>query len=280
MSLPSPIAAALLVAGDRFLTALLVNIILFVGAIVMRQRMLTARGLRHALFLGLLLWTSGGLRVYSLCFSFLVLGSLATRIGLREKQARGIAEKRGGARGPENLWGAAAAAAVCAVLGAVLPPVVLLCGFDHAVSAFVQSLANIAYVAAISTKMSDTLSSEIGKAYGGDTYLLTTLKKVPRGTEGGVSVEGTLAGVVGSAIAALWAAAVGILAANNGVSVAFAVLVVVAAAFVATTAESVIGATLQKQRSWSNEFVNLLNTSIGACASVVIVLAGRLFGLA
>ena len=39
------------------------------------------------------------------------------------------------------------------------------------------------------------MSSEIGKAYGKRAYLLTTLREVPRGTEGAVSLEGSVAGV-------------------------------------------------------------------------------------
>jgi uncharacterized membrane protein len=38
------------------------------------------------------------------------------------------------------------------------------------------------------------------QAYGQTTYLVTTLQRVPRGTEGAVSVEGTAAGV-GAALA-------------------------------------------------------------------------------
>ena len=40
-----------------------------------------------------------------------------------------------------------------------------------------------------------THTPEIGKAYGKTTYLITTFEKVPRGTEGAISLEGTIAGV-------------------------------------------------------------------------------------
>jgi uncharacterized protein (TIGR00297 family) len=60
----------------------------------------------------------------------------------------------------------------------------------------------IGYVASLATKLSDTFASEIGKAYGKRTFLITTFKPVPPGTEGAVSLEGTLAGVVGSILIA------------------------------------------------------------------------------
>jgi uncharacterized membrane protein len=47
------------------------------------------------------------------------------------------------------------------------------------------------------------------QAYGRTTYLVTTFKLVPRGTEGAVSLEGTLAGVAAAALFAGVALAVG-----------------------------------------------------------------------
>lgn len=40
-----------------------------------------------------------------------MLGSAVTKIKMKEKEEAGIAEKRGGARGPENVWGSAGSAA-------------------------------------------------------------------------------------------------------------------------------------------------------------------------
>ena len=53
----------------------------------------------------------------------------------------------------------------------------------------------VGYVCALATKLSDTWGSELGKAFGKTCYLITSMKLVPRGTEGAVSAEGTFAGV-------------------------------------------------------------------------------------
>ena len=103
---------------------------------------------------------------------YLILGSIVTKVRQKEKEAEGIGEARGGARGPENVWGSAATAASCALLGAQFPEY-------HATLA-------VAFVASLASKLSDTTQSEIGKAYGKTTYLVTTLRPVPRGTEGAV----------------------------------------------------------------------------------------------
>jgi uncharacterized protein (TIGR00297 family) len=55
------------------------------------------------------------------------------------------------------------------------------------------------FAASFASKLADTTSSEIGKAYGRTTYLITTLQRVPRGTEGAVSLEGTAAGAAAAA---------------------------------------------------------------------------------
>ncbi|CAN0409503.1 unnamed protein product, partial [Ectocarpus sp. 13 AM-2016] len=52
------------------------------------------------------------------------------------------------------------------------------------------------------------------QAYGKHTFLITTFKPVPAGTEGAVSLEGTLAGVVGSVIISGFAAAAGVVTAK------------------------------------------------------------------
>jgi uncharacterized membrane protein len=44
-------------------------------------------------------------------------------------------------------------------------------------------------VASLATKLSDTFASEIGKAYGKTTFLITTLERVEPGTEGLCTTE-------------------------------------------------------------------------------------------
>jgi uncharacterized protein (TIGR00297 family) len=225
------------------------------------KKLLTPAGLFHACFLGVLLWGTLGWRGYVVMMFYFLVGSAVTRIGLTQKEAEGIAEKRSGARGPENVWGSAVVAAVCA-LGVYLSmfsdsPIVQQLGF----------LLRLGYVASISTKLSDTTASEVGKAYGKRTFLITTLKPVPRGTEGAVSLEGTLAGIVASAVLALVGWAVGLVSPLE-------VGICVVAALIATTLESVIGATLQSKFEWlTNEMVNVLNTMIGAIAAILMAIA-------
>jgi uncharacterized protein (TIGR00297 family) len=193
-----------------------------------------------------------GLQGYVVVMFYFLVGSAVTRIGMEQKEAAGIAEKREGARGPENVWGSALTGSLCA-LGVLIFPKF-------------APLWLLGYVASFATKLADTCGSEVGKAYGKRTFLITTLQPVARGTEGAVSLEGTLAGVLGSIAIAIVAWSVGVI---DLTGIAFCV----AAAFIGTNLESVIGATLQSKFDWmTNEVVNIFNTLIGATAAVMLAL--------
>jgi hypothetical protein len=80
------------------------NAALFVLFLSKLQKMLTADGIFHALMLGTGLWSTLGWRGWTVCVAYLFLGSAVTKVKMAEKEKRGIAEARGGRRGPENVW--------------------------------------------------------------------------------------------------------------------------------------------------------------------------------
>lgn len=231
--------------------AVLLNSFLLAIAFIAPKKLLTPMGYLHAWILGVIVWGTLGWRGYAVVMFYFLFGSAVTRIGIEQKEAEGIAEKRSGQRGPENVWGSAFTAALCALLTLVVEPAW-------------QSLLILGYVASFSTKLADTTASEVGKAYGKRTFLITTLQPVPRGTEGAVSLEGTLAGIVGSLLIAVLAWGLGML---DIYGVGWCAI----AAFIATNLESVIGATLQNQWNWlTNEVVNGINTLIGAAIAIML----------
>jgi hypothetical protein len=67
-------------------------------------KMLTPAGFAHAFALGTMLWNTLGWRGWSLCVAYFFLGQAVTKVRFADKEKRGIAEKRGGRRGPENVW--------------------------------------------------------------------------------------------------------------------------------------------------------------------------------
>lgn len=84
--------------------AFALNVFLFVGLRKKLLKMLTTEGYFHALALAVGLWTTLGWRGWTTCVLYLFLGSAVTKVKFQEKEKLGIAEGRGGRRGPENVW--------------------------------------------------------------------------------------------------------------------------------------------------------------------------------
>jgi uncharacterized protein (TIGR00297 family) len=119
-------------------------------------------------------------------------------------------------------------------------------------------------VAALTAGGSDTVASEIGKAWGRSTFLVTTIGRVKPGTPGAMSLEGTAAGIV----AALALAAVGVML---GLAPHGSIVPIAIAATAGSLVESALGATLEGPGILNNDMLNFINTAIAAAVAVAIV---------
>ena len=108
---------------QHWLWALLINAVLI--GLAQRLPLLTPAGWVHAGILGTVLLGALDWPGWWAVVLYLTLGSLVTRLGFRRKQEQGLAEGRGGRRGPENVWGSAATGTALA-LWSVLPSAPLL----------------------------------------------------------------------------------------------------------------------------------------------------------
>lgn len=241
--------------GQRLLLGLALNGAVAVAALrarsIDRAGAFTAIGIGTAITLGL------GVAGLLVMIAFFVLGTAVTKLGYRIKAARGIAQERGGARGWPHACANGAVPALLATLAVVSPE-------------DLRPLLVLAYVAAVATAAADTCSSEVGKAYGRRTFLITSLRPARPGTEGAVSLEGTLGGLAGGLLIGATAAAAGLFAWPAAGLAGLAGLV-------GALAESAIGP-LASRRGWADDhLLNAANTAIGA--SVAVLLA-RLLALA
>ena len=221
-------------------------------ALAQRVPLLTRAGWCHAAILGTILWGCLGWQGWIAVVLYLVLGSLVTKVGFQQKQRQGLAEARGGRRSPANVWGSAAVGAVLALLiGSGLGP---------------KPLLFVGFSASFAAKLADTFGSEIGKRYGRTTVLITTLRRVPPGTEGAVSLEGTLASAIGSLVMTAVVVALQLVPAGP---VAW---LVAAVGLLATLLESLLGALLQERTPWlTNELVNAIQTFVAAVLAMAAV---------
>ena len=235
-----------------WIEALVVNGVLI--SFAQRTPLLTTQGWIHAAALGTILWGSLGWRGWLAVVVYLVVGSLVTRIGFKNKQRRGLAEAREGRRGPENVWGSAAVGAGLALVLAASPEDAILW----------RQVVLIGFSASFAAKLADTFGSEIGKRWGRTTLLITTLRPVAPGTDGAISLEGTMASAAGSVVMtfALWGLSSSQLPLIPNAMAAGVVMVV---GLLATLAESVMGAVVQNRVGWlSNELINALQTLLAA----------------
>jgi uncharacterized protein (TIGR00297 family) len=198
--------------------------------------------------IGAVIYAGGGMPAWVLLFATFIVASITSRLGLKRKVLLGIAEERGGRRGAGNAVANCGVAAIAAIAAATTP---------------YRSEALLALAAALTAGGSDTVASEIGKAWGRSTFLVTTLRRVKPGTPGAMSLEGTAAGLV----AAFALAAIGV---AFGLVPASATVAIVAAATAGALVESALGATLEEAGILNNDMLNFINTAVAAVVALTL----------
>jgi uncharacterized protein (TIGR00297 family) len=243
--------------GGRLAVGLLANGVF--AALAFFVRSIDGPGALSAIAIGTTITAALGLPGLALMVAFFVLGTAATRAGYAQKAARGIAQEKGGARGWRHAW----------ANGGVPAFLALMAGLS---AAPLRDVLVLAYAASVATAAADTCSSEVGKAFGRRTFLITNLRPVPAGTEGAISVEGTLGGLLGAVVVAALGAFLGLYGGTAAALVAVAGLL-------GSLAESLVG-TVAEKRGWlDNNLLNALNTAIGAVLVVLLVGAAARVGL-
>ena len=128
-----------------------------------------------------------------------LLAWIATRLGRERKERLGAAEAKRG----RSEYQVAANLGVAAIVSSELAQSWL--GQAHSFARVPLSPASLFAVglAALAEAAADTVSSEIGQVFCGQPRMITTLRRVEPGTDGAISLVGTLAGGAAAAIVAL-----------------------------------------------------------------------------
>lgn len=229
---------------SQLLIALLVTAVF--AALAYALGMVSVGGALGGFVVGVLIYTSLGPQGFAILALFVVCGSLLTRLGYRSKARAGTAQESGGRRGASNALANCAVAVICAVLAAIT-------GSPAFAAAFVASLG---------AAFADTAESEVGQIYGRAPRLITTFVKVRPGTDGAISLPGTLAGVIAAALTAALGLGLDLVGDPR------TMLLVALAAFLGTVADSLIGALIPRA---GNELTNFLCTLTAATLALLLV---------
>ena len=185
-----------------------------------------------------------------------VLTFLATRLGRQRKLVLGLAEPREGRHAAQVLANLGAA-------GLISSATLILTARTSLAAHPPATFAPVLILAALAEATADTVSSEIGQAFGGTPRLLTRFEPVAPGTDGAISLLGTSAGILGAAIITLS----GVLASGLDLRAAGTILL---AAVVGLFFDSLLGATVERRGLLNNDLVNFSPTVFAVLAAWVI----------
>lgn len=248
-------AAAVMVAGILPITAAATEVGLALavtgslGLLAYFLGAMNVRGVLAGVLLGFTTIVVGGYEWFVLLGVFVVLGAASTKYMYDRKQAMGIAEQDRGRRGFANVMANGSVALIAVLAYPFL-------GDGGAV-------AVIAFAATIATATADTLSSELCSVHS-EPRLITTMERVPPGTDGGVSWQGEVVTLVSAALIGVAAAALGMVAVGGAI-------VVTLGGVVGAHTDSVLGATLEGGLL-NNDTVNLGACTAGAASAVAAYL--------
>jgi uncharacterized protein (TIGR00297 family) len=201
--------------------------------------MVSRGGALGGFLVGTLIYACLGPQGFAILALFVVGGSLLTRLGYGRKRRAGTAEAADGRRGARNALANCSVALICALLAALTS----------------SQAFTAAFVASLGAAFADTAESEVGQLYGRAPRLITTLRTVPPGTDGAVSLPGTLAGLLAAALTAALASVLGLMESPTSM------ILVTLAAFLGTVVDSLVGALAARL---GNELTNVLCTLTAA----------------
>lgn len=221
-----------------------VLILFILGFITYKRKALDLFGSAVMIIMGVVIIFSAGANWLVLIVLFLVMSLLATRYSKKYKRSLGQFEGR---RTSKNVISNGVVACFMAAFGGYYLP-------------FVGG-----FIGAIATATADTLGSEIG-VLDQHPRLITTLQKVDPGTNGAVSVLGTVAGIIGAAIIGIAAYFLGIVP-----SPLSAITVSIISGTVGCFMDSILGAVFENHGMMTNEHVNLTATIVGAIVGILLI---------
>lgn len=189
----------------------------------------------------------GGILPFLALATFLIAGVFATKYKFKEKVELGFSSPGEKTRSIGNVLGNGLAVVLFLIVEAIVK----------------QDTFWAATFSAIATVNGDTLASELGKVFGKKPRLITNLRPVKPGTNGGVSLYGELFALLGAAMIVPFVLPM----TSYKIPMALAVLI---GGFIGVNIDSIIGATLENKGITDNNSTNFLASLLGGLAGALI----------
>jgi uncharacterized protein (TIGR00297 family) len=215
--------------------------------------LLTASGSAASFAMGAIIGIFGSIGMLFLLIIFALMGFLVTKWRFEAKKARGLQEGKKGERTWKNV-----------VANGLVPALIVVIAFLLGQQGSVT--ADLLYLCALAVAAADTTASELG-VLSPNAYLITSFKKVPAGTDGGVSAFGTLCAF----LASVFVAVAGWLLVMPGTPIDWRILVPMTMGVAGCMVDSLIGATLETWKLMSKLTNNISSMAIGALLGLAIL---------
>ncbi len=232
------------------------------------RRILDKKGSVLAFFVGLIISLITDIYWLLTLVLFLVVTYGVTMMKYELKAKMGVAEPRRGKRSWRNV-----------IANGAMPIAIVI------ISPFIDmGLAAFLYICAISMAAGDSFASEIGVFSLKDPCLpFPPFKRVPKGTDGGVSALGNLASILGAFIPALFGTILlsplvptllgeseMIIGIHRYPLTPLGLMVPVLLGMLGSYIDSLLGATLQLRGMINNDEVNIISVTIGLLIAIPV----------
>jgi uncharacterized protein (TIGR00297 family) len=260
-----------------------------IALVAYRLQSLSRSGAIAAIGVGTILYMSGSVAWFGTLILFFITSSGLSKWRKRDKQQTDSAYEKGSRRDAGQVLANGGLAAILCIGYIVFP----------------HNAWWYAFVGVMATVTADTWATEIGSLSRMEPRSILSMKRVPRGTSGGISLLGSLAAAVGAVV--IGGAAVGFLLFDEQLDLANSesfrlafdtriIWIAIVAGFLGAMTDSILGATVQHMRrcskcgkevehtyhcsvpavhirgwSWmNNDAVNVISSSVGGGIAVVI----------
>jgi len=245
---------------ERLIIALAASLIL--AAITKKTGVLDNKGVASAFIIGVTIGALGDTTWLVLLLIFLISSFGATKRNFAIKQKMGVQEGKSGERGWRNAWSTG-----------LMPTLVALVAFFDT-PYLPRNVAGVVFITAIAAAASDTFASEMGMLYPKPEPVLITnpKKRVPIGTNGGITTMGTLWSFLAAAHMGLWGFVLLTLWSDTLAISPFWTGIAIFMGFMGCQFDSLLGAIYENRGKMSKHAVNFISTMLATIIAWMVVL--------